>query len=572
MLLCGSRRLALVAALGDAAAALTLPAARQQHPAALLAAARRAASGGSASGAGAAEQHQQPEHEQQQAQHEGAYRRGFGAKVALPASDVLHEVLVSDHAATKLRAYHIGAPRTLTAAAAAAAARAPPPPLPRWRHRAPARAPARAAGARIHIGQVLALARAAGCRTNSGKDYCMVWLQPHLTRSRWAAGAQLRGAGAAAGGGGGGPGPGRASFSLDEAVRRVALLRQQLGLRGDAPGGAGPEQQAQASGQGPGEQAQTSAGWEARLVDAPPRGGAAAAGSAPALPSKLLDLRPVGRGRGQVPPLLVVYRYGSAVFAGTPAGAEASLLAEFVPPDVRYKHGGDSTWALRDPLLSGRPAEEHAVVVDPGAPAHAAKGTDQVLLRVLDVGGVRVLTSVLAQSAALKYYEMSVQQALETLSTWRARTRRQRQQLPWWRGAWVTQLTGQQEETLFKVIAASSLVINEARSLLDMAEPAWDYAAYHAVWALAAAEFELERRFKALEIKLRQAEAEAKHDVKDRAGRSYARLEQCVVLLLLVSCALAALEVRKKKARKREAAAAAAAAAGSVAAAAGGVA
>ncbi len=29
----------------------------------------------------------------------------------------------------------------------------------------------------------------------------------------------------------------------------------------------------------------------------------------------------------------------------------------------------------------------------------------QVQLRVLDVGGVRVLTSVLAQSAALKFYE-----------------------------------------------------------------------------------------------------------------------------------------------------------------------
>jgi hypothetical protein len=55
-------------------------------------------------------------------------------------------------------------------------------------------------------------------------------------------------------------------------------------------------------------------------------------------------------------------------------------------------------------------------------------------------------------------------------------------------------------------------------------------------------------------LQLRQVEKEAKHDVKDRAGRRYHRLEQSVVWLLVVSCMLAALEVGKKAVSKQNAA------------------
>lgn len=60
-----------------------------------------------------------------------------------------------------------------------------------------------------------------------------------------------------------------------------------------------------------------------------------------------------------------------------------------------------------------------------------------------------------------------------------------------------------------QVIAASALVITEARQLLEMAEPAWHYAAYHELWRVAADDFELEPRFKALERKVRACGAAA---------------------------------------------------------------
>eukprot|EP00775_Hariotina_reticulata_P005898 gene5899-6139_t len=124
-----------------------------------------------------------------------------------------------------------------------------------------------------------------------------------------------------------------------------------------------------------------------------------------------------------MPPLLVVYRYGSVVFAGSREEHDLALTDTYVPLAVRYKAGGDNdstmTWrdllvnipTTADPLMTWRdPAETLRVVVDPAARESAAKGTDMVLLQVLDVGGVRVLTSVLAQSAALKLYERRFQQ------------------------------------------------------------------------------------------------------------------------------------------------------------------
>lgn len=46
--------------------------------------------------------------------------------------------------------------------------------------------------------------------------------------------------------------------------------------------------------------------------------------------------------------MLVVYRYGSVVFAGTPVTQEPEMIDKYVPAYVRYKAGGDgNTWTMR---------------------------------------------------------------------------------------------------------------------------------------------------------------------------------------------------------------------------------
>ena len=50
----------------------------------------------------------------------------------------------------------------------------------------------------------------------------------------------------------------------------------------------------------------------------------------------------------QVPAMLVVYRYGSVVFSGTPEGQEPGVIDLLVPPQLRYKAGGQSdAWMMQ---------------------------------------------------------------------------------------------------------------------------------------------------------------------------------------------------------------------------------
>jgi hypothetical protein len=57
-----------------------------------------------------------------------------------------------------------------------------------------------------------------------------------------------------------------------------------------------------------------------------------------------------------MPPLLVVYRYGSVVFAGSHEDQDLALTDTFVPLAVRYKAVGDSestmTWRGRKDSFS----------------------------------------------------------------------------------------------------------------------------------------------------------------------------------------------------------------------------
>ncbi|WIA40071.1 hypothetical protein OEZ86_013487 [Tetradesmus obliquus] len=433
------------------------------------------------------------EHEQQQQewqqQRQDAHRRGFGAKVALPSTDVLHEVLVGHAATIKLRAYHIGA--------------------------------------RIHIGQVLRRAQLQGCRTLSGKDYCIIW-PPEKPAAAAAAAAASR----------------RRQRSEDSTSELERMWSQFNNSSSSSEVHAHDARQLQHKYQFFNQMAsalkdkvrfdrQHILQWMQQRQDAAVRRRGSPRGGAPEVVTLDAWKRRSSEAAQQVQPLLVVYRVGSVVLLGTQQQHEPAMIEAFVPLAVRYKAGGDSAWTRAYRAQQPRsPAEEHTVKVNPGQQQPAVKGTDQVMLAVLDVGGVRVITSVLAQSAALKFYETSVEQALDRLAAYRAMVRSfSKVQHSSWAARAVAALIpfswlGEQERTFFKVVAASALVISEARALLEMAEPAWDYAAYHSIWAIAAEDCELEARLKALEVKLRQVEKEAKHDVKDRAGRRYYRLEQ----------------------------------------------
>jgi hypothetical protein len=52
------------------------------------------------------------------------------------------------------------------------------------------------------------------------------------------------------------------------------------------------------------------------------------------------------------------------------------------------------------------------------------------------------------------------------------------------------------------VIAASALIITEARQLLEVAEPAWQYDTYNKIWEVMAQDYQLESRITSLGVKV----------------------------------------------------------------------
>ncbi|KAF6256675.1 hypothetical protein COO60DRAFT_1461571 [Scenedesmus sp. NREL 46B-D3] len=273
------------------------------------------------------------------------------------------------------------------------------------------------------------------------------------------------------------------------------------------------------------------------------------------------------RQSSKVEPLLVVYRVGSVVCLGTQQQLEPGWIDEFVPPAVRYKAGGDSAWtraccllvtgpAVTDRLLQPRaPAEEHVVRVVPGQREAAAKGTDQVgmLQPVLELGTLHLVVSVAEALDRLAKYRVMVRSfsrvqhsslaaravALPCSSSpgWASRSapssRWAGKLVAVWAGCgWLLHRHAHLDMVMLchvpQVIAASALVISEARGLLEMAEPAWDYAAYHSMWAITAGDCELEGRLKALEVKLTTAAEDCELDGHAQVRK--AKVDACNML------------------------------------------
>lgn len=55
-------------------------------------------------------------------------------------------------------------------------------------------------------------------------------------------------------------------------------------------------------------------------------------------------------------------------------------------------------------LAAGR-MEDYLLVLDPDAKRWVGKGADSLVLRLLDTGNARVVSSILAQSVALDHYK-----------------------------------------------------------------------------------------------------------------------------------------------------------------------
>ncbi|KIZ02519.1 hypothetical protein MNEG_5438 [Monoraphidium neglectum] len=329
-------------------------------------------------------------------------------------------------------------------------------------------------GMRLHIKELVDHCRSLGLSVDTGKDFAIVWLGPRMQ---------------------------------PRVVRRPPSLHQQQ------------QQQQQ---QQPGASRAHGAGAHQRR-----------------------DRRERRRRDARAPFLLVAYRHGAVALLGPPASEpgeeyampdeDAAALSRVMPLGAFYRTGRPDGLLHPGPSLAQpAAADAHTIQIDPSAPQSARMDPNKLVLRVLDMGHLRVASSILGQSVALSQVDGEVDGALTALHAAMADASVNRG---------TGMFAGAQDSRLFKAAAYGSMAITEAHSLLDAGELSWRYDAFSEAWELLFEDYCLETRFEALELKLDEFKQTATFDLKHRHGRRYAKLTDRVIWLLVISCAITLLEL-----------------------------
>jgi uncharacterized Rmd1/YagE family protein len=227
--------------------------------------------------------------------------------------------------------------------------------------------------------------------------------------------------------------------------------------------------------------------------------------------------------------LVVVGAAASGAGSGGGGGGGGGHLQQ--QPAAAYPyHGADVFSAAMDGGLDGDDHDHHDPHHHSPSPllprgAWFALQPDRVVLRRLDVGNARVISSVLGQSVALEHYHRRVDRAIEALAPILheiAATGRSRS-------------VASSDRKLLRLIGENSLLYTQVVAklgLLDTSDAAWGKDRYHSVWRALRADYELDRRFDALNRKLGPMLENAKFVLEVREDKKSERSELIIIALI----------------------------------------
>lgn len=206
---------------------------------------------------------------------------------------------------------------------------------------------------------------------------------------------------------------------------------------------------------------------------------------------------------------LVAFSYGAVVFFGFRPLDQAALLKEL----TQYGRGK----VYDDPN-----SEDFSLVIKPGMSPWSMLRSDTVYLKRLDANSLRVIGGVLGQTVALDHYEKKVDELLETFSSLNSQvTKDGRMDL--------------KREALFQLVAENNSILTEVirkLGLLERSDTAWKYATYSKIWEDLREEFELESRFKTVDIKLSLVHHNTKFFLEVLHNDKSNKLEWTIIVLI----------------------------------------
>ncbi|KAG6493872.1 protein RETARDED ROOT GROWTH, mitochondrial-like isoform X1 [Zingiber officinale] len=207
---------------------------------------------------------------------------------------------------------------------------------------------------------------------------------------------------------------------------------------------------------------------------------------------------------------MVVFHYGSVVLFNV-SDHEADGYLKIVE-----KHASG--------LLPDMRKDDYAVVEKPTLETWMQGGPDYIVLKTLNIDGIRTIGSVLGQSIALDYYIRQVDgmvaeftdinRGLEKTGTFTMKSKK------------LFQLVGKANSNLADVILKLGL--------FERSDIAWKNANYAQIWEYLRDEYELTQRFGNLDFKLKFVEHNVRFFQEILQNKKYVFLEWLIILLITV--------------------------------------
>lgn len=169
--------------------------------------------------------------------------------------------------------------------------------------------------------------------------------------------------------------------------------------------------------------------------------------------------------------------------------------------------------------------EEYEVEVDPNLGEWCEFAPNRLIVRTLDLKNVAVISNVLAQAVALRHFEDEIDTMLEGFEAQK------------------------KEREAVKILKDSNKVLRDVMltlGLLDHASessPAWQDERYHQVWTGLRDEFEIEKRWRALQTKTNFLQDNLRFAVELAHARTSERLEIAIIVLITAELAISCFNV-----------------------------
>ncbi|KAF3777855.1 Sad1-interacting factor 2 [Nymphaea thermarum] len=219
---------------------------------------------------------------------------------------------------------------------------------------------------------------------------------------------------------------------------------------------------------------------------------------------------------------MVVFQYGSAVLFNIADNDVERYL------ELARRHASG--------LLPEMRKDDYAVVQKPQLETWMQGGLDYIVLKNLDIDGIRIIGSVLGQSIALDYFVRQVDGMVEEFTDIN-------------RGMEKTGTFTMQRKKLFQLVGKANSNLADVilkLGLFERSEIAWRNANYAQIWEYLRDEYELTQRFGSLDFKLKFVEHNIHFLQEILQNRKSDFLEWCIILLISLEIVISVYEIVRR--------------------------